>query len=129
LDEVEEVLKINCAPVTWPIGMGRDLKGVYHILEDYIHLYDDEERGTTSKGRVIQGLDSKELDEVIGEERANAFREEVELVQIASNEFDLEEYRAGRLTPVYFGSAITNFGVQEMLDGFVQIAPPPSVQK
>lgn len=129
LDEVEEVLKINCAPVTWPIGMGRDLKGVYHILEDYIHLYDDEERGTTSKGRVIQGLDSKELDEVLGEERANAFREEVELVQIASNEFDLDEYRAGRLTPVYFGSAITNFGVQEMLDGFVQIAPPPSVQK
>ncbi|GGZ80914.1 peptide chain release factor 3 [Ignatzschineria indica] len=128
LDEVEEVLKINCAPVTWPIGMGRELKGVYHILEDYIHLYDSKERGTRSKGQIIQGLDSPELDGVLGEERANAFREEVELVRVASHEFDLEEYLAGRLTPVYFGSAITNFGVQEMLDGFVEIAPCPKKQ-
>ncbi len=128
LDEVEEVLKINCAPVTWPIGMGRDLQGVYHILEDYIHLYDREERGTTSQGKIIKGLDSSELDEVLGKERADEFREEVELVQVASHTFDLEEYRAGRLTPVYFGSAITNFGVQEMLDGFVKMAPAPTVQ-
>ncbi len=128
LDEVEDVLKINCAPVTWPIGMGRDLKGVYHILEDYIHLYDSTERGTKSKGRVVQGLNSPELDEVLGKERADAFREEVELVRGASHEFDLEEYLAGRLTPVYFGSAITNFGVQEMLDGFVEIAPCPKKQ-
>src|SRR5699024_6165932 len=128
LDEVEDVLKINCAAVTWPIGMGRDLKGVYHILEDYIHLYDSAERGTRSKGRIVQGLNSPELDEVLGEDRANAFREEVELVKVASHEFDIEEYLAGRLTPVYFGSAITNFGVQEMLDGFVEIAPSPKKQ-
>lgn len=125
LDEVEEVLKINCAPVTWPIGMGRDLKGVYHILEDYIHLYDSQERGTRSKGQIIKGIESKELDAVLGEDRAAAFREEVELVRVASHEFDIEEYLAGRLTPVYFGSAITNFGVQEMLDGFVEISPAP----
>ncbi len=128
LDEVEDVLKINCSPVTWPIGMGRDLKGVYHILEDYIHLYDSVERGTKSKGRIVKGLESKELDEVLGEKLANDFREEVELVRTASHEFDLEAYLAGTLTPVYFGSAITNFGVQEMLDGFVEISPAPKKQ-
>ncbi|ELV07445.1 peptide chain release factor 3 [Wohlfahrtiimonas chitiniclastica] len=124
LDEVEDVLKIQCAPITWPIGMGKELKGVYHLIDDYVALYEVHKDGKKHDSRIIQGLDNPELDEVLGE-KANEFREELELVRGASNEFNLEDYLAGQLTPVYFGSAVTNFGVQEMLDGFVKIAPPP----
>lgn len=125
LDEVEEILKIRCAPITWPIGMGRELKGVYHLEQDFIHLYDPSRDGRINTGRTLQGLHSPEVDQALGAERAQALREEVELVCGASHAFDFAEYRAGRLTPVFFGSALTNFGVQEMLDGFIEHAPPP----
>lgn len=124
LDEVEDVLKIRCAPITWPIGMGRELKGVYHLLEDFIHIYKPSKDGKINEGYIIQGIDNPEFDVLLGE-RALAFREELELVRGASNAFDREAYLNGTLTPVYFGSAVTNFGVQEMLDGFVSIAPGP----
>ncbi|GAB6039859.1 peptide chain release factor 3 [Endothiovibrio diazotrophicus] len=124
LDEVEEVLDIRCAPVTWPIGMGKGLKGVFHIYNDRIHLYSATHGGKIQHGEVIEGLDNPRLDEVLGG-KAQELREEIELVQGASHQFDLEEYLAGRLTPVYFGSAINNFGVQELLDDFVEQAPPP----
>ena len=124
LDEVENVLKIRCAPVTWPVGMGRELRGVYHILEDFVHIYKPSKDGSINEGEIIHGLDNPHLDEVLGD-TVKVFREELELILGASNEFNLEEYLAGKLTPVYFGSAITNFGVQEMLDGFVQYAPTP----
>jgi peptide chain release factor 3 len=125
LDEVEDILKIRCAPITWPIGMGRELKGVYHLEQDFIHLYDPSRDGRINTGRIIQGLDNTELEQTLGADRAAALRDEIELVQGASHAFDLDKYRAGRLTPVYFGSALTNFGVQEMLDGFVEHAPLP----
>ena len=124
LDEVEEVLDIRCAPVTWPIGMGKGLKGVFHIYSDRIHLYSATHGGKIQEGEVIEGLDNPRLDEVLGD-KADELREEIELVQGASHQFDLEEYLAGRLTPVYFGSAINNFGVQELLDDFVEQAPAP----
>ncbi len=125
LDEVEEILKIRCAPITWPIGMGRELKGVYHLDQDFIHLYDPSRDGRINTGRIIQSWDNPEVDQALGVDRAQDLRDEIELVRGASHAFDLEEYLAGRLTPVYFGSALTNFGVQEMLDGFVENAPPP----
>jgi peptide chain release factor 3 len=124
LDEVEEVLKIQCAPVTWPIGMGKRFKGVYHLARDAVHLYSPSHGGKIRQGEIIEGLDNPRLDEVLGSQ-ARELREELELVQGASHAFDREAYLAGRLTPVFFGSAINNFGVQELLDDFVEYAPAP----
>lgn len=125
LDEVEQVLNIRCAPVTWPIGMGRDLKGVYHLDQDFIHFYDPARDGRINTGRVVPGLDNPAVDQALGTDRAKALRDEIDLVRGASHAFDFADYRAGRLTPVFFGSALSNFGVQEMLDGFIEHAPPP----
>ena len=124
MDEVEEVLKIPCAPITWPIGMGKRFKGVYHIRRDAVHLFSPTHGGKMQQGEVIQGLDNPRLDEVLGDQ-ARELREELELVMGASNPFDLEAYLQGRQTPVFFGSAINNFGLQELLDDFVEYAPPP----
>jgi len=124
LDEIERVLKISCAPVTWPIGMGRALAGIYHLLEDRIYAYQAGEKGRAGTNEIIDGLGSDEATEFLGE-RAAAYRDEIELVRGASHTFDLAEYRAGRQTPVFFGSAINNFGVTELLSAFVEIAPPP----
>lgn len=124
LDEVEDVLKINCSPVTWPIGMGKQFKGVYHILEDKTYLYQSGQGHKIQEERIIEGLDNPELDEAVGY-LANDLREELELVQGASHEFDLQEFLEGRLTPVFFGTALGNFGVNHMLDGLVKWAPSP----
>ncbi|MGB9429470.1 MAG: peptide chain release factor 3 [Gammaproteobacteria bacterium] len=124
LDEVESVLKIRCAPVTWPIGMGRELRGIYHLVEDRIYIYEGEKSGRLGEVRIIEGLRSTAAEELLGNDAA-AVRAEVELVRGASHTFDQREYLAGRLTPVFFGSAINNFGVRELLDTFVEHAPPP----
>ncbi|MFZ9086216.1 MAG: peptide chain release factor 3, partial [Steroidobacteraceae bacterium] len=124
LDEVERVLGIACAPVTWPIGMGRALRGVYHLLEDRIYVYDAAEGGRAGRNRVIDGLQSEAARELLGLD-ADAYCEEVELVRGATPAFDRDAYRAGRQTPVFFGSAISNFGVEELLAFFVEHAPPP----
>ncbi|HWG75187.1 MAG TPA: peptide chain release factor 3 [Steroidobacteraceae bacterium] len=124
LDEIERVLKIQTAPVTWPIGMGRELKGIYHMLEDRLYVYEAGERGRVGGNRTIDGLASPAGRELLGE-HAGAIMEEIELVRGASPAFDLTAYRAGRQTPVFFGSAISNFGVEELLRAFVRYAPPP----
>jgi peptide chain release factor 3 len=124
LDEVESVLNIQCAPVTWPIGMGKRFKGVYHIKRDTVHLFSPTHGGKMQQGEIIQGLDNPRLDQLLGSQ-AQELRDELELVVGASHEFDLAEYLAGRQTPVFFGSAINNFGIQELLDDFVAHAPPP----
>lgn len=124
LDEVEKVLKIQCAPVTWPIGMGKYFKGIYHLHEDKIILYESGKGSKLQEGKVIDGLDNPELDKAIGSQ-ADELREEVELVKGASHTFNLEDYLAGKQTPVFFGSAINNFGVRELLNGFVEYAPEP----
>lgn len=124
VDEVEEVLKIRCAPVTWPIGMGKSFRGVFHIYDDSIHLFSAADGERVSTGEIIQGLDNPRLDELFGSQIED-FREEVELVRGASNAFDIDAYRRGELSPVFFGSAINNFGVKELLDSFVEHAPPP----
>jgi len=124
LDEVEDILNIQCAPLTWPIGMGKGFKGVYDLYNDRIIIMSATHGGKKLDGEVIKGLDNPRLDELFGSLIAD-FRDEVELVRGASNEFDLDAYRKGELTPVLFGSAINNFGVQEILDALVDYAPAP----
>jgi peptide chain release factor 3 len=124
LDEIESVLGIACSPVTWPIGMGRSLKGVYHIIEDRIYRYSPAVRGKASSIDAIDGLHSAEASALLGAD-AEAFRDEVELIRGACPELDMDAYLAARQTPVFFGSAISNFGVRELLDAFVEHAPPP----
>src|SRR6202050_2137507 len=124
LDEIEKVLKIATAPVTWPIGMGRSLQGIYHLLEDRIYAYAAAERGRVGGNRVIEGLNSSAARELVGED-AGGVAAEIELVRGATAAFDPESYRAGRQTPVLFGSAISNFGVEELLRSFVTHAPAP----
>lgn len=124
LDETERVLQIQCAPMTWPIGSGKRFKGVYHLYENVIHLFDTQHGGKIAESVVISGLDDPQLDTLL-EEHADELREEVELVQGASSQFDQQAYLAGKQTPVYFGSAINNFGVRELLDAFAAYAPPP----
>lgn len=122
IDEIEDVLKIQCAPMTWPIGMGKSFRGVYDLYDDCVYFFDPQaEKGTA---RIIERLDNPELDELLGFQ-AEELRSEVELVKGASHPFDKEAYLAGRQTPVFFGSAINNFGVQALLDALVDLSPPP----
>jgi len=124
LDEVEEVLGIECAPVTWPIGMGRRLKGIYHLIRDEIHLYESGRNYMRQEPRIIAGIDSEEAEAALGEMAAE-LRDEIELVAGASHDFDQHCYLAGEQTPVFFGSALNNFGVIPLLDEFVEHAPSP----
>ncbi len=124
LDEIEKVLDIHCAPITWPIGMGRRFLGIYHLLEDAVYLYPSTRKDVIGEIEKIKGLSNPELDERLGDAAAE-LRDEIELVKGASHAFNTQDYLAGRLTPVFFGSAINNFGVRELLDGFVEHAPPP----
>jgi len=124
IDEIERVLKIRCAPVTWPIGMGRELRGIYHLLEDRIYVYSAGERGRVGENRTIEHLDGEEARELLGP-LAPQLRDEIELVKGATEPFDAAAYRAARQTPVFFGSAINNFGVEELLATFTRHAPGP----
>jgi len=124
MDEVERMLNIRCAPITWPIGMGKRFKGVYHLHRGTVHFYSPNHGGKVQEGEVIDRLDDPKLNELLGD-MADELREELELVQGACHEFDKDAYLAGELTPVFFGSAINNFGVAELLDDFVEYAPPP----
>jgi peptide chain release factor 3 len=128
LDEIERVLKIQCAPATWPIGMGRELKGIYHLLEDRIYIYQAAEKGRAGTHATIDGLASAAAAEFLGD-RAAAFRDEIELVRGAAPQFAIDEYLRGRQTPVFFGSAINNFGVTELLSAFVRHAPGPLMRE
>ncbi len=125
LDEVESVLGIQCAPVTWPIGMGQRLKGVVHLVTGEVHLYEPGRNFTRQDSTIFPSLDSQGLGERIGEGMLAELRDELELVQGASHAFDRDAYRAGRQTPVFFGSGVNNFGVQPLLDFFVEHAPSP----
>ena len=124
MDEVDDVLGIACAPVTWPIGMGKHFHGVYHLYEDAVHLYRPDKKTQSGEGPVIEGLDNPQLDELLGGS-VREMREEVELVRGASHAFDEAAYLAGRQTPVFFGTALNNFGVTHLMDAFVTHAPAP----
>lgn len=129
LDEIEDILKIQCAPVTWPIGMGKHFKGIYHLLLDKICLYQPGQNEKVQTGEIIQGLNNLALDQKIGADLAKEFRDELALVQGASHVFSREKFLAGTLTPVFFGSALNNFGVRELLDAFAEYAPTPGARQ
>ena len=124
LDEIETVLNIKCAPINWPLGMGKEFKGVYNLYEDKIHVYQQGQGNKIPDEVVIDGLDSPETKELLGS-YAQDFKDEIELVRGASHDFDREAYLKGDLTPVYFGTALGNFSVKEMLEDFVDWAPQP----
>jgi len=124
MDEVETVLKIKCAPMTWPIGMGKRFKGVYHLYKDEIHLFSAQHGGKIAEAEIIKGLDNPKLDALL-DDQAQELRDEIDLVKGASHEFNLQEYLTGKLSPVFFGSAINNFGILELLDAFAEYAPAP----
>ncbi len=127
LDEVEKTLALDVSPVTWPIGMGRDLKGVYDLVADQVVLF-EQSRGDHIPEAIDLALDDARLDQLVGAAAAAKLREEVALVRGACPAFDLEAYRNGHLTPVFFGSALRNFGVRELLRGIGRLAPPPRPQ-
>lgn len=124
LDEIESVLSIRCAPMTWPIGIGKAFKGVYHLAEDRVYLFDAGQECRPETVKVIEGLDNPELREHCGDWLDEAI-ESLELVQAAGYGWDEDAFRKGELTPVYFGSALNNFGVKEILDALVEQAAPP----
>jgi peptide chain release factor 3 len=129
LDEIEKTLALDVCPVTWPIGMGRDLKGVYDLIRNRVVLFDPGRGDHIAEIAVDADLDDSRLDEAVGKAAAQRLREEVELVRGGYPEFDLEAFRAGHLTPVFFGSALKTFGVAELLRGVGNLAPAPLPRK
>jgi peptide chain release factor 3 len=124
LAHIEDKLQIECAPLSWPIGTGRFFRGTYNLYHKELNLFKPGQANRTSEMITIHDVADPLLDEILGK-RADELREDLELLGGATNPFDLEDYLKGNQTPVFFGSAINNFGVQEMLDTFVEIAPSP----
>ena len=124
LDQIEDKLQIECTPMSWPIGMGKRFKGVYNLYQQQLHLFIPGSETRDQEGVLIKDLADPVLDELLGIQ-ADDLREEVELIQGAANPFEPEHFLKGSQTPVFFGSAINNFGVKEMLEAFVELAPPP----
>ncbi|TDQ30822.1 peptide chain release factor 3 [Zeaxanthinibacter enoshimensis] len=129
LDEVEQKLGLTVTPLSFPIGMGYDFKGIYNLWEKNINLFKGESKKKIEDTIAFDDLESEELEKIIGEKAADTLRENLELVHGVYPEFDKEAYLAGQQQPVFFGSALNNFGVREMLDCFVDIAPSPRPKK
>ncbi len=125
LDEIESVLKIEAAPINWPIGSGQRFKGVYNLYTDTIHLFTKGQGHLLAEQKTIEGLESDEAKTLLGAEYED-FCEEIELVRGATHEWSIDAYLAGTQTPVFFGTALGNFGVREMMHDFVDWAPAPS---
>jgi peptide chain release factor 3 len=125
LDEIELKLGLKVVPLSFPIGMGYDFQGIYDIYEQKLNLFSPENKQTVSEGIEIQDVNSEMLDELVGEKAADTLREELELVTEVYPEFNRKAYMDGDLQPVFFGSALNNFGVRELLDCFVDLAPSP----
>jgi peptide chain release factor 3 len=124
LDEIEEKLQIECAPLSWPIGMGKSFKGVYDIYRRRLHLFTPGLDTRPGDGVIVEDLDDPILDELLGPQAAK-LRGDLELLEVATDSFNHSDYLKASQTPVFFGSAINNFGVRELLDTFVELAPPP----
>ncbi len=124
LGEIENVLKIDCAPITWPIGMGKTFRGVFSLLDDKLKRFTPGGEKLTDDVEIIKGLNNPRLDELFPLEMGFV-RESVELVQGASEPFSLERFLKGEQTPVFFGSGVNNFGVEDVLQALVNWAPIP----
>ena len=127
LDELEQELEIKVRPLSWPINQGAKFKGVYNIYENKLDLFTPDKQRVTEK--VSVDINSSVLDDFVGESDANKLREDLELVDGVYPEFEVETYRSAEVAPVFFGSALNNFGVQELLNCFVEIAPSPKPTK
>ena len=125
LDEIEEKLNLPVIPMSWPGGMGQRFQGVYDIYGQKLVLFRPHGKQDEESTILISDLDSEDLEKHVGEAAAAELREEMEIVKGVYPKFDVEKYRDGTYSPVFFGSAVNNFGVKEMLDCFVEIAPPP----
>jgi len=128
LSEIEDKLQIECSPLSWPIGMGKNFKGVYNIYRKELRLFTPGSESRNQDNVTLTSLDDPQLDELLGRQ-ADELREDIELLEGAANPFEYQQYLAAGQTPVFFGSAINNFGVQEMLDTFVEMAPPPAARQ
>lgn len=124
LDELEEKLNINVRPLSWPISIGHTFKGVYNLYTQSLNLFDPSKTSIAKEKIEITDLSDPKLDELVGE-YADQLREDVELINGVYESFDKKDYLSGSLAPVFFGSAVNNFGVQELLDAFVEVAPTP----
>jgi peptide chain release factor 3 len=124
LDEIEEKLAIKVRPLSWPINMGKGFRGVYSLYEKSIHLFTPS-KITVEEGIEIKDINSSELDQLVGENNANQLRHDVELIEGVYPDFSVQDYLDGQVAPVFFGSAVNNFGVKELLDTFIRIAPAP----
>ncbi|WP_405606043.1 peptide chain release factor 3 [Polaribacter sp. Asnod1-A03] len=129
LDEVEQKLGLTVTPMSFPIGMGYDFKGIYNIWEKKLNLFSGDNKTSISEGVEFDDLSNPELDKIVGETAAETLREEIELIDEVYPAFNQEEYLKGQLQPVFFGSALNNFGVKELLDAFIEIAPSPQPKK
>ena len=127
LDELEEELQISVRPLSWPINQGQRFKGVYNIYEGQLNLFTPDKQKVTEN--VTVDIHSEELEANVGEENAMKLREDLELVDGVYPAFNHDDYLAARVAPVFFGSALNNFGVNELLDCFVKIAPYPRPTK
>ncbi len=125
LDEVEQKLGLKVVPLSFPIGMGYDFKGIYNIWDKKLNLFSGDAKQKVSNGIEFTNVNDPELDKMIGESAAETLRDELELISEVYPEFDTDAYLRGELQPVFFGSALNNFGVKELLDCFIEIAPPP----
>ncbi len=127
LDELEKELQIQVRPLSWPINQGVKFKGVYNIYEQKLDLFTPDKQRVTEKVEI--DINSEELDQHVGESDASQLREDLELIEGVYSDFDVEDYRSAAVAPVFFGSALNNFGVQELLNCFVEIAPCPRPTK
>ncbi len=125
LDEIEQTLALEVTPASWPIGMGKEFLGCYDILHDELLLLPKGQNSNLAQGIKVDGLNDPQLDELLPEHAIKKLREDVEMVRELCPKFDLEAYEAGYQTPIFFGSAVNNFGVREMLNGLVEFAPTP----
>lgn len=126
LDEMESVLGIHCVPLTWPLGMGQDFVGVYHLATNKLYMYEKGKGGTRHTPKVREGYDHPDIRARIGDLMYQAFEESLELVQMAIEDFKPEDFLAGKITPVLFGTALGNFGVDMVLDTLTHYAPAPT---
>lgn len=125
IDEIEKVLNITCAPMTWPIGMGDRFKGVYDLTKKAIRYFAPGEKTKKFDQKIFENLDDAELKKLVDDEALEKLKEDLELIEGASETFDVQKFLEGNQTPVFFGSALNNFGVQELLEAFIEHAPAP----
>lgn len=125
LDELESTLEIKVRPLAWPIGMGYNFQGVYSIYENNLNLFKAEKTKIAKESFSFKDVNDPKIDEIVGDIAADKLREDLELIEGVYDEFDKEAYLAGDLAPVFFGSAVNNFGIKELLDAFIEISPTP----